>query len=46
MLESENKSQFFSIKSEKKVDGGDDATYKSLNRIYYFFNSIEWLAER
>ena len=46
MLEIENKSQFFADKSEKKVVGGGQGTHNSLNKIHYFYNAIDWQAER
>ena len=46
MLETENKSQFFSDKTQKEVVGGDQGTNDSLNRIYYFYSAIDWQAER
>ena len=45
MLEQVKKSQFFT-KKEGTVVGGGQGRHKDLNKIYYFYSSVEWQAER
>ena len=45
MLDQEKQSQFFT-QEDGKVVGAGQGRHDSLNRIYYFYSSVEWQAER
>ena len=45
MIEQAKKSKFFTH-TEGTVVGGGQGRHKDLNKIYYFYSSVDWQAER